>query len=174
MYDTNEKHTQVAEQLSEEIKNLPRPKDGKPTVVIAGAGLAGLSTAKYLCDAGEWLERGVFVCCGLAEENGGLCASAHPTHAPAPFYPPITKGYKPIVLEARDVLGGKVSAWQDKVRRALRWLLCHGCLLGVSVTVVALPWVFAWVWCIDPVVQNAGPHWCEGSGSCAMIVLPSD
>jgi uncharacterized protein with NAD-binding domain and iron-sulfur cluster len=25
-------------------------------------------------------------------------------------------GYKPIVLEARDVLGGKVSAWQDKVR----------------------------------------------------------
>ncbi|EWM23892.1 phytoene desaturase [Nannochloropsis gaditana] len=64
----------IAEQLSEEIKKFPRPKEGKPTVVIAGAGLAGLSTAKYLCDA----------------------------------------GFKPIVLEARDVLGGKVSAWQDK------------------------------------------------------------
>lgn len=42
-------------------------------VVIAGAGLAGLSCAKYLCDA----------------------------------------GHTPIVLEARDVLGGKVAAWQD-------------------------------------------------------------
>lgn len=68
------KSFQTAEALSEEIKKLPRPKNGKPTVVIAGAGLAGLSTAKYLCDA----------------------------------------GFKPIVLESRDVLGGKVSAWQDK------------------------------------------------------------
>jgi 15-cis-phytoene desaturase len=42
-------------------------------VAIAGAGLAGLSCAKYLCDA----------------------------------------GHTPIVLEARDVLGGKVAAWQD-------------------------------------------------------------
>ncbi|KAA8541561.1 hypothetical protein F0562_022713 [Nyssa sinensis] len=42
-------------------------------VVIAGAGLAGLSTAKYLADA----------------------------------------GHKPILLEARDVLGGKVAAWKD-------------------------------------------------------------
>jgi 15-cis-phytoene desaturase len=42
-------------------------------VAIAGAGLAGLSCAKYLCDA----------------------------------------GHIPIVLEARDVLGGKVAAWQD-------------------------------------------------------------
>lgn len=41
-------------------------------MVIAGAGLAGLSTAKYLSDA----------------------------------------GHIPIVLEARDVLGGKVAAWQ--------------------------------------------------------------
>ncbi|KAI3991109.1 hypothetical protein MKX01_041328 [Papaver californicum] len=43
------------------------------TVIIAGAGLAGLSTAKYLADA----------------------------------------GHKPILLEARDVLGGKVASWKD-------------------------------------------------------------
>jgi 15-cis-phytoene desaturase len=42
-------------------------------VAIAGAGLAGLSCAKYLCDA----------------------------------------GHVPVVYEARDVLGGKVAAWQD-------------------------------------------------------------
>jgi 15-cis-phytoene desaturase len=42
-------------------------------VAIAGAGLAGLSCAKYLTDA----------------------------------------GYTPIVLERRDVVGGKVAAWQD-------------------------------------------------------------
>ena len=43
-------------------------------VAIAGAGLAGLSCAKYLTDA----------------------------------------GHKPIVLEQRDVLGGKVAAWRDE------------------------------------------------------------
>ncbi|MBW4577765.1 MAG: 15-cis-phytoene desaturase [Aphanothece sp. CMT-3BRIN-NPC111] len=43
-------------------------------VAIAGAGLAGLSCAKYLTDA----------------------------------------GHIPIVLERRDVLGGKVAAWQDE------------------------------------------------------------
>lgn len=43
-------------------------------VVIAGAGLAGLSCAKYLADA----------------------------------------GFTPIVLERRDVLGGKVAAWKDE------------------------------------------------------------
>ena len=43
-------------------------------VAIAGAGLAGLSCAKYLCD----------------------------------------EGHTPIVYEARDVLGGKIAAWQDK------------------------------------------------------------
>ncbi|NJR20972.1 MAG: 15-cis-phytoene desaturase [Richelia sp. CSU_2_1] len=42
-------------------------------VAIAGAGLAGLSCAKYLTDA----------------------------------------GHTPIVLESRDVLGGKVAAWKD-------------------------------------------------------------
>ncbi|CAL9776725.1 unnamed protein product [Musa acuminata subsp. burmannicoides] len=61
-----------AAQLSSSFRNGPRPR--KPLkVVIAGAGLAGLSTAKYLADA----------------------------------------GHKPIVLEARDVLGGKVAAWKD-------------------------------------------------------------
>ena len=55
------------------LRNMPRPE--RPlTVAIAGAGLAGLSTAKYLADA----------------------------------------GHKPIVLEARDVLGGKVAAWKDE------------------------------------------------------------
>ena len=43
-------------------------------VAIAGAGLAGLSCAKYLADA----------------------------------------GFTPIVLERRDVLGGKVAAWKDE------------------------------------------------------------
>ncbi|KAL2932836.1 15-cis-phytoene desaturase chloroplastic/chromoplastic [Bienertia sinuspersici] len=65
--------------LSSTFRNSPRPQ--KPLeVVIAGAGesedscLAGLSTAKYLADA----------------------------------------GHKPILLEARDVLGGKIAAWKDK------------------------------------------------------------
>ena len=43
-------------------------------VAIAGAGLAGLSCAKYLTDV----------------------------------------GHTPIVLERRDVLGGKVAAWKDE------------------------------------------------------------
>ena len=43
-------------------------------VVIAGAGLAGLSCAKYLVD----------------------------------------NGHTTILLEARDVLGGKVAAWKDE------------------------------------------------------------
>ncbi|MFM8296743.1 MAG: 15-cis-phytoene desaturase, partial [Microcystaceae cyanobacterium] len=43
-------------------------------VAIAGAGLAGLSCAKYLADA----------------------------------------GFTPVVLERRDVLGGKVAAWKDE------------------------------------------------------------
>lgn len=56
-----------AQALSQKLKNAPRPE--KPLkVVIIGAGLAGLSTAKYLSDA----------------------------------------GHIPIVLEGRDVLGGKV------------------------------------------------------------------
>ncbi|GAY49007.1 hypothetical protein CUMW_115940 [Citrus unshiu] len=58
--------------LSSSFRTSPRPS--KPLkVVIAGAGLAGLSTAKYLADA----------------------------------------GHKPLLLEARDVLGGKVAAWKD-------------------------------------------------------------
>ncbi|XP_068659220.1 15-cis-phytoene desaturase, chloroplastic/chromoplastic isoform X2 [Aristolochia californica] len=61
-----------AAKLSSSFCTSARPS--KPLqVVIAGAGLAGLSTAKYLADA----------------------------------------GHKPILLEARDVLGGKVAAWKD-------------------------------------------------------------
>lgn len=60
---------QEAQALSAKLRAAPRP--AKPLrVVIAGAGLAGLSAAKYLADA----------------------------------------GHIPIVLEGRDVLGGKVSA----------------------------------------------------------------
>ncbi|KAK9734366.1 hypothetical protein RND81_04G134900 [Saponaria officinalis] len=59
--------------LSSTFRNSPRPE--KPLdVVIAGAGLAGLSTAKYLADA----------------------------------------GHRPILLEGRDVLGGKIAAWKDE------------------------------------------------------------
>ncbi|KAG5523635.1 hypothetical protein RHGRI_035433 [Rhododendron griersonianum] len=58
--------------LSSSFRTSPRP-DKPLKVVIAGAGLAGLSTAKYLADA----------------------------------------GHKPILLEARDVLGGKMAAWKD-------------------------------------------------------------
>lgn len=62
-----------AAQLSASFRSCPRPN--KPLqIVIAGAGLAGLSTAKYLADA----------------------------------------GHKPILLESRDVLGGKVAAWKDQ------------------------------------------------------------
>lgn len=54
-----------------ELKSAPRPE--RPLrVVIAGGGLAGLSTAKYVADA----------------------------------------GHIPVVLEARDLLGGKVAAWK--------------------------------------------------------------
>ncbi|CAI9773546.1 unnamed protein product [Fraxinus pennsylvanica] len=58
--------------LSSSFRNSPRPTKSLK-IVIAGAGLAGLSTAKYLADA----------------------------------------GHKPILLEGRDVLGGKVAAWKD-------------------------------------------------------------
>ena len=55
------------------IKDKPRSK--KPSkVIVMGGGLAGLSTAKHLVDA----------------------------------------GHTPIVLEARDLLGGKIAAWRDK------------------------------------------------------------
>uniref|UniRef100_A0A7S3Q1Q0 Amine oxidase n=1 Tax=Chaetoceros debilis TaxID=122233 RepID=A0A7S3Q1Q0_9STRA len=57
----------------QDIKNKPRPTTPKKVIVIGG-GLAGLSTAKHLVDA----------------------------------------GHQPIVLEARDLLGGKVAAWRDK------------------------------------------------------------
>ncbi|OAY66714.1 Phytoene dehydrogenase, chloroplastic/chromoplastic [Ananas comosus] len=61
-----------AAQLSSFFRSGARPNKALQ-VVIAGAGLAGLSTAKYLADA----------------------------------------GHKPILLEGRDVLGGKVAAWKD-------------------------------------------------------------
>ncbi|GAB5359393.1 hypothetical protein AAMO2058_000540000 [Amorphochlora amoebiformis] len=53
----------------------PVPNPGsRGTVAVIGAGLAGLSTAKYISEL----------------------------------------GFKPVVVEARDVLGGKVAAWQDE------------------------------------------------------------
>lgn len=59
---------QEAQALSEKLRSAPRPEKALKVVII-GAGLAGLSTAKYLSDA----------------------------------------GHIPIVLEGRDVLGGKVG-----------------------------------------------------------------
>nr|AUE44540.1 phytoene desaturase [Scytosiphon lomentaria]AUE44541.1 phytoene desaturase [Saccharina sculpera] len=70
--ETSENQREAAA-FSNAFIDLPRPE--RPlNVAVIGAGLAGLSCAKYLSDA----------------------------------------GHKPIVLEARDVLGGKVSAWQDE------------------------------------------------------------
>lgn len=80
---------QEAASLSAKLRAAPRPQQPLK-VVIAGAGLAGLSTAKYLSDA----------------------------------------GHIPIVLEGRDVLGGKVR-WghaHAKADRA-RWGLCMARLL---------------------------------------------
>lgn len=76
-----EKSFQEMAAISAAVKAAPRPKEPL-TVVIAGAGLAGLSTAKYLVDA----------------------------------------GHKPIVLESRDVLGGKVRRqWRrGATRQGLR------------------------------------------------------
>ena len=72
----SEKTFQEMAAISAAVKAMPRPKNPL-TVVIAGAGLAGLSTAKYLVDA----------------------------------------GHKPIILEARDVLGGKVGVGLGGVQR---------------------------------------------------------
>jgi len=60
--------------LTNKLKALGKANGNPKKVAIIGGGLAGLSCAKYLVDA----------------------------------------GHVPIVLERRDVLGGKVSAWQDK------------------------------------------------------------
>lgn len=73
--DFSESETyQEAVALSKKLRNAPRPAQPK-RVVIAGGGLAGLSTAKYLSDA----------------------------------------GHIPIVLEGRDVLGGKVTGRQFRI-----------------------------------------------------------
>ncbi|KAI3521466.1 hypothetical protein L1887_10934 [Cichorium endivia] len=72
MYLDNTSNFLEAAYLSSTFRTFPRPF--KPlNIVIVGAGLAGLSTAKYLADA----------------------------------------GYKEILLEARDLLGGKVEGWKD-------------------------------------------------------------
>jgi 15-cis-phytoene desaturase len=69
---TNEPSHKQARKNVQALKDLPRPS--KPArVIVVGGGLAGLSTAKHLVDA----------------------------------------GHQPIVLEARDLLGGKVAAWRD-------------------------------------------------------------
>jgi 15-cis-phytoene desaturase len=69
---------QESAQLTKYLKSAPRPTHPK-TVAVVGAGLAGLSAAKYLVDA----------------------------------------GHQPIVLEARDVLGGKAcfSHFRDHVSK---------------------------------------------------------
>lgn len=69
---TNVASHQEAQAAVQYLKDLPRP-DRPGKVIVMGGGLAGLSTAKHLVDA----------------------------------------GHEPIVLEARDLLGGKVAAWKD-------------------------------------------------------------
>lgn len=70
---TNVASHQEAKANVQALKELPRPAEPK-RVVVLGGGLAGLSTAKHLVDA----------------------------------------GHIPIVLEARELLGGKIAAWKDK------------------------------------------------------------
>ena len=70
----NTDNYRMFEAMSKKFVDLGKDGGPKKTVAIIGGGLAGLSCAKYLSDA----------------------------------------GHKPVVYEARDVLGGKVSAWQDK------------------------------------------------------------
>ena len=65
-------HMEALQKVHYLKKTLPRPTQPR-RVLIMGGGLAGLSTAKHLVDA----------------------------------------GHVPILLEARDVLGGKVAAWRD-------------------------------------------------------------
>jgi NADPH-dependent 2,4-dienoyl-CoA reductase/sulfur reductase-like enzyme len=75
-----------AQDLVDYIKKAPRPN--RPLkVAIAGAGLAGLSTAKHLVDA----------------------------------------GHHPILLETRDVLGGKVRRQQvERIKEASVTAAMHG------------------------------------------------
>jgi len=70
-FDNEPTHVEARRNVAD-LKGLPRPKQPKK-VIVMGGGLAGLSTAKHLVDA----------------------------------------GHCPIVLEARDLLGGKVAAWRS-------------------------------------------------------------
>jgi len=72
--DLDSENFRAAAALSKKLKSLGEKGVEPKTVAIVGGGLAGLSCAKYLADA----------------------------------------GHKPIVLERGNVLGGKVSAWQDE------------------------------------------------------------
>lgn len=67
------KEHQEAKAKVQALKDMVRPNLPQKRVVVMGGGLAGLSTAKHLVDA----------------------------------------GHIPIVLEARDILGGKIAAWKD-------------------------------------------------------------
>lgn len=75
---SNVREHQEAQARVQALKDRPRPSTSSSSartndVVVIGGGLAGLSTAKHLVDA----------------------------------------GYRPIVLEARELLGGKIAAWKD-------------------------------------------------------------
>lgn len=83
-FDTAETFLE-AQALSTKLRNAPRP--AKPLkIAVVGGGLAGLSAAKYLSDA----------------------------------------GHKPVVLEGRDVLGGKVTIGAGRNGAADRRQQCSG------------------------------------------------
>nr|ADK54935.1 phytoene desaturase [Paphiopedilum armeniacum] len=82
-----------AEKLSASFLDSVRPKEPLE-VVIAGAGLAGLSAAKYLADAG----------------HKPILLEARGLHIFFGAYPNIQN----LFGELGDVLGGKVAAWKDK------------------------------------------------------------
>ena len=82
-------------------------------MVIAGAGLAGLSTAKYLADA----------------------------------------GHIPIVLESRNLLGGKVAAWQVRIA-----FIGRSCRPVVELVLRHLQWIVS-----DAAGQHAGNGILNGS-----------
>ena len=80
------------------MKDYPIPKD---ILTTANAKEAGALSAKFKTLAGKGEKKKVAII------GGGLSGLACARYL-------VDAGHEPIVYEARDVLGGKVSAWKDK------------------------------------------------------------